>query len=59
VRRPVDIASLVVAGICTATLGCESVKPRVRVPNVDLPTTEEVYIPVQITARESAPPLHG
>jgi hypothetical protein len=58
-RRPVDISSLFVAGICTAMLGCESVKPRVLVPNVDLPVTEEVHVPVHITARESVPPLHG
>ena len=59
-RRPIDISSLLLAGICTTMLGCESMKQRPLMPPVvELPSTEEVQPRVQITARESAPPLQG
>jgi hypothetical protein len=59
-RRPIDISSLLLAGIYTAMLGCESKTHRALVPPVvDVPNTEEVQTPEQITAKESLPPLHG
>ena len=58
-RRPIDISSLLLAGICTAMLGCESKKRPLVPPVVELPSTEELQPRVQITARESVPPRRG
>ena len=57
-RHRVDIISLLFIGICTV-LGCESNKQRAAVPQVELPSTEQVQMRVQLTARESVPPLQG
>lgn len=59
-RRPIDISSLLLAGICTMLLGCEARKQRALVPPVvEVPSTEEVQTRVQITAKETVPPLQG
>jgi hypothetical protein len=58
-RHPNQIGVLLGA-LMTATLGCERLNPpTVLPPEPDVPVIEPVQLPVQVTARETAPVQRG